>query len=334
MARRGENQPVLDSITEHGTTRRRPVNVSAKPETRLQVSVIIPTHDRREKLLRLLESIGQSDLDPDQWEVIVVCDNCTDGTPEALKENFSNVRVLQTPQASEGNLSGSAVARHLGAQAAIFPFLCFIDDDNVIAPDMLRTLGDELSRNPTIGALGPLMLRWPDGTRVWSAGMRVNRMHFNHYIKKDHELSRTDDRGLLAPCDFVPNVYCTTKATLTKVPFDYVSFPHNGSELDWSLRLRDAGLQVRVTMMTTTWHDIGYRSLTTRIDQPGQVRDQSCARIRIRRRHRRTFGPMIWFWLAWFMPISTYFFLRFLVERRVFILGRAYIKGTIEGLSN
>ncbi len=282
---------------------------------------------------RLLDSIHLSDLDSDQLEVIVVCDNCTDGTPETLKEMVPYVRVIQIPQAIDNDSSGSAVARYIGAQAAAFPVLCFIDDDNVIASDMLRTLGDELALDESLGVLGPLMLRWPDGTGVWSAGMKVSKLRFNRYVRKPRELSSTDERGFLARCDFIPNVFCTTKETLAKVPFDFVSFPHNGSELDWALRLRKAGLSVRITIETKTWHDLGYKSWTTRSERPSQVRDQSRARIRIRHLHRDTFGPMTWFWLVWFVPITSYFFLRFLIKGRVISLGRAYIAGTFEGLN-
>lgn len=93
------------------------------------LSVVIPTRNRRETLLRTLDALGaQKGLDG-RLEVIVVDDGGNDGTGAALGQR-SWPFALHLMRA-EGK--GAASARNLGASAARGERLVFLDDD--IAPE-------------------------------------------------------------------------------------------------------------------------------------------------------------------------------------------------------
>src|SRR3954454_3536316 len=48
------------------------------------LSVVIPTYNRRDGILRLLQALAEQTLPSDQFEVVVVNDGSTDDTAEAL----------------------------------------------------------------------------------------------------------------------------------------------------------------------------------------------------------------------------------------------------------
>jgi len=88
------------------------------PPLQPALSVVIPTHDRRDSLLRLLAALEAGTLPPARFEVIVVADGCSDDTVQAAgAAPFSfPVKVLAMHPAR-----GAAAARNLGATEARGP---------------------------------------------------------------------------------------------------------------------------------------------------------------------------------------------------------------------
>jgi glycosyltransferase involved in cell wall biosynthesis len=95
------------------------------------VSVVLPTHDRRDLLGRTLRTV--------QWqrgvhfEVIVIDDGSTDGTRDAVsKLADSRIRYVRNETAM-----GVASARNRGLEEARGNWIAFVDDDDLWAPDKL-----------------------------------------------------------------------------------------------------------------------------------------------------------------------------------------------------
>jgi glycosyltransferase involved in cell wall biosynthesis len=95
------------------------------------VSVVIPTRDRRELLrLALLSVLSQSDVD---IEVIVVDDASTDETA-GMVSALSDRRLRVVRQTSPGGVS---VARNRGIAEASAGWVAFLDDDDLWGPHKL-----------------------------------------------------------------------------------------------------------------------------------------------------------------------------------------------------
>jgi len=95
------------------------------------VSVVIPTHNRKRLLGQTLRSaLAQRGLD---FEVLVMDDGSTDGTADGVAAlGDHRVRLLrhQRPR-------GVAAARNTGVAAAHGAWVAFLDDDDLWAPDKL-----------------------------------------------------------------------------------------------------------------------------------------------------------------------------------------------------
>lgn len=105
-----------------------------------KVSIIIPTHNRRELVKRAIHSaLEQSYTD---YELIVVDDGSSDGTMADLQENFPMLRLFQ--------LDGKGVssARNLAAQKANGEWLAFLDSDDAWHPEKLRLQMQALKTRP------------------------------------------------------------------------------------------------------------------------------------------------------------------------------------------
>jgi glycosyltransferase involved in cell wall biosynthesis len=96
------------------------------------VSVVIPTHNRRRLLGQAVRSaLSQIGV---EVEVVVVDDGSSDGTADAVASlGDGRVRLLRHPRPL-----GVAVARDAGAGVARGPWVALLDDDDLWAPDKLK----------------------------------------------------------------------------------------------------------------------------------------------------------------------------------------------------
>lgn len=110
------------------------------PKTRYSrgVSVIIPSHNGRDRILSCLESLSGQSISKDLFEAIVVLNGEPDGTRDLIERSevasSLHMRVFETDQASAGE------ARNIGISAARHEYLTFLDDDDAIERDFLLTL--------------------------------------------------------------------------------------------------------------------------------------------------------------------------------------------------
>jgi glycosyltransferase involved in cell wall biosynthesis len=93
-------------------------------------SVLIPTHNREEYLRQAIDSVlGQSFTD---YEIFVIDDGSTDGTPELLRSYGNRIRALR--QANQG----PEAARNSAALQASGEYLAFLDSDDLLMPGALE----------------------------------------------------------------------------------------------------------------------------------------------------------------------------------------------------
>ena len=110
------------------------------------VSVVIPTYNRRpilEKCLLALER-QQACTEIDRYEVVVVDDGSTDGTPDWLRgaaERFPHVRLI------EQSHGGPAEGRNRGVDHAYGDVIVFIDSDLVVTDSFLSCHASSLVRS-------------------------------------------------------------------------------------------------------------------------------------------------------------------------------------------
>ena len=133
-------------------------------------SVVIPTHNRRESLRRVLEALDHQTVDGSRFEVIVVCDGCTDGTAEMCKRLTTRYALRVEEQAQQG----PAAARNAALARAAGDVVVFIDDDVLPDPGLLEQHLAAQAEDPDVVAIGPLLA--PPGFALepwtrWEAAM-------------------------------------------------------------------------------------------------------------------------------------------------------------------
>jgi glucosyl-dolichyl phosphate glucuronosyltransferase len=122
----------------------------------MDISVILCTYNRCDRLANALESVARSKLpEAVEWEVLVVDNNSSDQTRE-IATQFCSVhpdrfRYLFEPQ------SGKSHALNAGIRDARGKTLAFMDDDVTVDPDWLRNLTAPLTDNEWAGVGGRIL---------------------------------------------------------------------------------------------------------------------------------------------------------------------------------
>jgi len=83
----------------------------------VELSVVIPTHNRRELVREMLIALSRQFLSSEKFEVVVVVDGSSDGTREMLKDLDTpySLRVFHQTQAGAAarhHVPGGASNRH------------------------------------------------------------------------------------------------------------------------------------------------------------------------------------------------------------------------------
>jgi glycosyltransferase involved in cell wall biosynthesis len=110
------------------------------------VSVIVPTYNRADAVLRAIDSILRQSYP--RVEAVVVDDGSSDNTADALADACrKDARVRHIRHSTN---SGCAAARNTGISAAKGEYIAFLDDDDEFLPDNIRKRLAIFASNPDV----------------------------------------------------------------------------------------------------------------------------------------------------------------------------------------
>ena len=104
-----------------------------KAKGSVEVSVVIPTFNRRETLAECLDALSRQSLAARRFEAIVVDDGSSDGTAELCRQFKAPYRLQYLRQKN----AGAGAARRAGAERACGRYVLLFNDDTIAEPDLL-----------------------------------------------------------------------------------------------------------------------------------------------------------------------------------------------------
>lgn len=210
------------------------------------VSVVIPTHERPDDLIRCLESL--SGIHAGGHEVIVVDNAAATNRTAAVVERFG-ARYLIEPTA------GANRARNAGWAAARHDIVAFVDDDVVVSRPWLAAIGERFD-DPMVACVTGLVLPLELETTA--------QEEFELYCQHRRDLhSREFSRDVLRPSaagvvGMGANMAFRREVLAALGGFDPRFGPgtptRTGDETDMFARVLDAGWHIAYTPDAYVWH--------------------------------------------------------------------------------
>ncbi len=115
------------------------------------ISIVLPTHNRMEKLKKCIAVLLAQAYPEHKREIIVINDGSSDGTEEYLHELRKDHMAVRFKTISH---SGYSVARNTGFDLAKGEFIATLDDDCIVDKDWLSKIVLTFKRHPEACAVG------------------------------------------------------------------------------------------------------------------------------------------------------------------------------------
>jgi peptidoglycan/xylan/chitin deacetylase (PgdA/CDA1 family)/glycosyltransferase involved in cell wall biosynthesis len=206
-------------------------------------SVVIPTYQRREVVLRTVCALNRQEFDGD-FEVIVVVDGSCDGSADALRQIDARFQLTILEQPNQG----AASARNQGVAVARGEILLFLDDDMEAHPSLLA----EHDRSHQEGAdvvLGHIPLHPESPSGILTRGVKS---------WADHRAERLATVGeKLTLHDLLTGQLSLTRAVFYSIGGFDTNFTHRGSfgneDVDFGYRLLLGGYKILFNTKAVSW---------------------------------------------------------------------------------
>jgi len=119
------------------------------------ISVIVPVYNREKFLKECLDSILAQEYDG-PMEIIVCDDGSTDKSLEIADSYGPPLVVLRKPEGCKDQ--GPGPTRNRGIAASQYPYIAFLDSDDLFLPGHLKRLAEALEQNPQYPIVVDLLL--------------------------------------------------------------------------------------------------------------------------------------------------------------------------------
>jgi glycosyltransferase involved in cell wall biosynthesis len=223
----------------------------------MDISILIPTRNRRDRLLATLDALDRQRLDGARAELVVVDNGSRDGTLDVLKERRGKLQLM----GMEESRKGASFARNRALPLVRGPVVLLLGDDMIPQDDGLIAGHLALHREhpePGYGVLG--QVRWAEPVDPFMRWLEEAGFQFSF------------DRIQAGPVDPAAYLYSSHASFKTQTlrdagGFDAERFPYvmEGTELGIRLRRRGFQLEYRPELQVRHHHPQTLRGFARRM---------------------------------------------------------------------
>jgi glycosyltransferase involved in cell wall biosynthesis len=206
---------------------------AAGAPTRPELSVVVPTYQRRDALQRLLTALTRQTLTPDSFEVVVAVDGSTDGTVELLEALAAPYALHVVHQPNRGR----AAARNAAIRATRGDVIVILDDDMEPAPELLAAHRDAHAAHERLGVMGAVPVVLPH------APTSLQRC-FAARFQEHHRVMTEPGGGFLLRSFYIGNFSIRREHLIAAGLLDEDFVAYGNEDLELAVRLRSAGIPI------------------------------------------------------------------------------------------
>ncbi len=225
------------------------------------ICVVICNFNKQDFVLGAIASVQETAADI--ADILVVDNASTDQSVALIRDQFPDIRLDVLPV----NIGGSGGFAHgmREAQQAGYRYVALLDNDAVILPGTLAGMMTCLESQSDIGVVGPAICKMDTPEMVQEVGANVLSEDGDFHLNYPSERYSTIPVGLVE-CDYVPACcLMTTGAVIAQVGVFDEHFFLYWDDIDWCVRVKDAGWRVVADPLVCALHKGGGVNATNTI---------------------------------------------------------------------
>ena len=258
--------------------------------------------NRFDDTVECIASLKKNSFPPSR---IVLLDQASpDGSGRKLAEFYGSdeqIIVVRNP-----TNSGFAEGSNIGIRRAIelaADEIFLVNNDTVVAEDCIQLLSEALASDPSAAAAGPVITYYSKPEKIWQAGGSFSKVRMavvgraqGKYISQiENSVTRT---MFLTGCAIL-----LRRSTIERVGLFDASYFFYGEDVDYGLRIGDAGMNMCVVPAARVYHKIG--DIATERTSPFVVKN--LARSTVITIRKRFSGLLMWYGVTLQFTLFTLF---------------------------
>jgi hypothetical protein len=218
-----------------------------------RVAIIVLNWNGLNDTLDCLGSLSQ--LDYQDYRVVVVDNGSVDGSVPVIRERFPEVTLIENGE-NLGYVGGNNVGwRYAMAQGADYALL--LNNDTVVDPAFLRILVDAAEAEPTVGIAGPTIYYHERPDVIWSAGGAIDWQRGSTQMVGLDKRDEGQFGQVPRTVDFVTGcAMLVRRAMPEQVGLLDERFFAYYEEAEWCVRASRAGFKIVHVPLAHIWHKI------------------------------------------------------------------------------
>jgi len=253
------------------------------PQAVFPMYVLILNWNLSEETTLCIESVQAHQ--PSGIEIVIVDNGSTDHSVQVLRKRFGcRIKIVETEQ----NL-GFAGGVNVGVQTALAKgaqSVLLLNNDTIVAPDMIQHLVAAANHAPRAGIVGPVIYYYDYPQRIWCLGAREVRWLPVPLELSARALSKANSKPFQLDYGNACGMLIRRQVFETIGLFDARYFIYF-EDVDFCRRARHAGYEVWCVPQAKMWHKV---SLTMLKQKPGMRYTEWWGRAQFYRTHPHGFS--------------------------------------------
>jgi len=219
-----------------------------------KVAIIILNWNGLKDTIECLESVKK--IDYLNFEIIVVDNGSTDGSPEKIKEMFPDITLIRNKE----NL-GYASGNNVGIRYALknnAEYILMLNNDTVVDKNILSIFVETIRKEENVGSLGGKVFYYKKKNYIHSAGGIVNNIKGMLYgfNRGEGEIDYGQYEKIVSVDYIMGCALFFALSTIEKVGLFNEQFFLYCEDTDFGLRIKKAGLHNLYVPYVKIWHKV------------------------------------------------------------------------------